>query len=163
MSDTISVMTEDPEDLPSGSTTVTISSTDTSSDASRSVSFRRPSRSAVWKYFRRRQWSAQCMLCKKVLSYNGGTTSNLMQHLNTKHQSQVEVQKPKVKTTEDRQLSITQFAGKQYKGKSISKPCSVETKEEITRILTKWTWKDMRPISIVRDNGFVKILKMGRL
>ena len=44
--DTISVMTE--VSL-SGSTKVTVSSTDTSSDTP--VSFQKPSRSAVWKHF----------------------------------------------------------------------------------------------------------------
>lgn len=114
------------EESPSSSTTVTISSTDVSSDAS--VSFQKPSRSAVWKYFCRQKQSAQCQLCRKVLSYNGGTTSNLIQHLNKKHQSVAEFQK--VETTADsipKQLSIKQF-GKLRKGK----PCSVETKEEIT-------------------------------
>ena len=140
----------------STSTTVTVSSTDISSDAS--VSFQKPSRSAVWKHFRRYKQSAQCLLCKKVLTYNGGTTSNLIQHLRKKHQSEVEIQK--VKTAEDtipKQLSITQFR-KLQKGKSINKLCSVETQEEITRILTKWTWMDMRPISIVRDKGLNKLL-----
>ena len=144
------------EESSSGSTKVTISSTDTSSDTP--VSFQKPTRSAVWKHFRYYHWSAQCLLCKKVLSYNGRTTSNLIQHLNKKHHSEVEVQK--VETTEDttsKQLSITQFR-KLYKGKSISKPCLVETKEEITRILTKWTWKDMRPISIVHDKGLIELL-----
>ena len=84
--DTISVMTEESQ---SGSTTVTVSSMDTSSDTP--VSFQKPSRLAVWKHFRRHHRSAQCLLCKKVLSYNGGTTSNLIQHLNKKHQSEVEV------------------------------------------------------------------------
>lgn len=140
------------EESPSSSTTVTISSTDVSSDAS--VSFQKPSRSAVWKYFCLQKQSTQCQLCRKVLSYNGGTTSNLIQHLNKKHQSVAEFQK--VETTADsipKQLSIKQF-GKLRKGK----PCSVETKEEITRILTKWTWKDMRPISIVRDKGLNELL-----
>ena len=94
ITDTISVMTE--ESL-SGSITVTVSSTDTSSDTP--VSFQKPLRSAVWKHFHRHHWSTQCLLCKKILSYNGGTTSNLMQHLNKKHQSKIEVQK--VETTED--------------------------------------------------------------
>ena len=67
------------------------------------------------------------LLCKKVLSYNGGTTSNLIQYLKKKHQSQVVVQK--AKTTEDtipKQLLIMQF-GKLQKGKSINRLCSVET------------------------------------
>ena len=146
------------EESPSSSTTISVSSGDVSSGTS--VSFQKRSRSAVWKHFRRHKRSAQCLLCMKILLYNGGTTSNLIQHLNTKHQSEVEVQK--LENTEDsepkaKQLSIIQF-GKLRKGKSISKPCSVETREEITRILTKWTWKDMRPISIVRDKGLNELL-----
>ena len=49
--DTISVMTEESQ---SASMTVTISSMDTSSDTP--VSFQKPSRSAVWKHFRRHHW-----------------------------------------------------------------------------------------------------------
>ena len=93
----------------------------------------------------------------KILLYNGGTTSNLIQHLNTKHQSEVEVQKFENSEVKAKQLPIIQF-GKLHEGKSISKPCSVETKEEMTRILMKWTWKDMRPISIVCDKGFNELL-----
>ena len=125
------------EELLSTSTTVTVSSTDISSDAS--VLFRKPSRSAVWKHFCHYQQSTQCLLCKRVLSYNGGTTSILIQHLRKKYQSEVEIQE--VKTIEDtipKQLLIMQF-GKLQKGKSINKLCSVETQEEIKCILTKWT------------------------
>ena len=70
----------------------------------------------------------------------------------------VEIQK--VKTIEDtilKQLSIMQF-GKLQKGKLINKLCSVETQDQITCILTKWTWKDMRPISIVRDKSLKELL-----
>jgi len=51
-----------------------------------------------------------------------------------------------------KQLSMKQFS-KLHKGKFTSKPCTMETQGGITRILTKWTWKDMRPISIVCDEG----------
>ena len=85
------------EESPSTSTKISVSSGDISSGTS--VSFQKRSRSAVWKHFRRHKRSAQCLLCMKILSYNGGTTSNLIQHLNTKHQSKVEVQK--FENTED--------------------------------------------------------------
>ena len=139
------------EESLSTSITVTVSSTDISSDAS--VSFWKPSRSAVWKHFCHYKQSMWCLLYKKVLSYNVRTTCSLIQHLKKKRQSQVAVQK--VKAAEDtiqKQLSIMQFR-KLEKGKSINKLCSVETQEDITCILTKWTWKEMRPISIVRDKG----------
>ena len=46
---------------------------------------------------------------------------------------------------------------KLYKGNLIIEPCLVETKEEITCILAKWTWKDMRPISIICDKGLIEL------
>jgi len=147
-----------PEESPSPSTTVNVSGTDTSSDTS--VSFLKPSRSPVWKYFHRQTRSAWCLLCKKVLSYNGGTTSNLTKHLEIKHKSKVEVHGEPVAakdTVSAKQLSIMKF-GQLRKGKSVDKPCSVGTQEEITRILTKWTWRDMRPIFIIRDKGLIELL-----
>ena len=117
------------------------------------LSIRRPLRSAVWKHFRREKGKAQCLLCGKVLAYNGGTTSNLMLHLNKLHPSTVRVKKGGESVTT--QLSIKQFG----KGKlRNNQPCSVEEQKEITRILTKWTWKDMRPISVVRDKGVKELL-----
>ena len=66
------------------STTATISEkiSDASTSSGASCSFQNPPRSAVWKHFRQEKRSAQC---KKVLSYNGGTTSNLILHLNKMH------------------------------------------------------------------------------
>ena len=148
-----------PEESPSPSTTVTILGTDTSSDTS--VSFLKPSRSPVWKYFHCQTRSAQCLLCKKVLSYNGGTTSILIKHLEiNKHKSEAEVHGETVAakdTVSAKQLSIMKF-GQLHKSKSVDKPCSVGTQEETTRILTKWTWRDMRPIFIIRDKGLIELL-----
>ena len=84
---------------------------------------------------------------------NGGTTSNLIKHLEIKHKSEAEVHGETVTakdTVSAKQLSIMKF-GQLRKGKSVDKSCSVGTQKEITRILTKWTWRDMRPISIIRD------------
>ena len=88
MADTSAATTE--ESL-SSSMMISASRGDISSDTS--VSFQKQSRSAVWKYFRHHKQSAQCLLCMRILSYNEGTTSNLTQHFNAKHQSKVEVQK----------------------------------------------------------------------
>ena len=133
----------------------TISDTSTLSGAS--CSFQKPPRPVVWKHFRRKKRSAQCLLCKKVLSYNGGTTSNLILHLNKMHPLTVRVHKTEEETMETKQLSIRQF-GKIHKGKLANRLCSVEMQKEITRTLTKWTSKDMRPISIVRDEGLRELL-----
>ena len=104
MEDTSSVARED---SPSPLSTVTVSSTDTSSDSP--VSFQKPLRLQVWKYFYRQTRSTQCLLCKKVLSYNGGTTSNLLQHLEKKHRSEIELQKATTPEDTTTQLSIKKF------------------------------------------------------
>ena len=54
-----------------------------------------------------------------------------------------------------KQLSIKQFGkARQCNGRS----CSIDTQREITKVLTRWTWLDMRPISIVRDQGLRELL-----
>ena len=100
-----------PEESLSPSITVAVLGTDTSSDTS--VSFLKPSRSPVWKYFHCQIRSAQCLLCKKVLSYNGGTTSNLIKHLEIKHKSEIAVQ---VKWS---QLKILYYEIRIYNGQAL--------------------------------------------
>ena len=85
---------------------VTLSLSDTSSTSTGTI--RRPLRSAVWKHFQREKGKAQCLLCNKVLSYNGGTTSNLIFHLNKVHPSSVLVKKDHNESATT-QLSIKQF------------------------------------------------------
>ena len=45
-----------------------------------------------------------------------------------------------------RQLSIRDFGKVQP---CSSKPCSIDVQREITRILSRWRWLDMRPIAII--------------
>ena len=135
------------------SVTPDTSPSDTSSTSVKTI--RRPLRSAVWKHFRREKGKAQCFLCNKVLAYNGGKTSNLILHLNKVHPSSVLVKKD-YNESATTQLSIKQFGKGRLR--NCSQPCSVEMQKEITRILTKWTWKDMRPISIVRYDGLKELL-----
>ncbi len=113
------------------------------------------SRSYVWKYFqvKRDTGSAQCLLCNKTFTYNGGTTSNLLSHLQRKHPSSA---KPGVKEGRQTQVpSIESYAKAQPRG---SKICTHAVQLEITRILSRWPWLDMRPIAIVRDRGLKELL-----
>ena len=125
-----------------------------SSDAAATAPFEKKSRSCVWKYFRRHQNKADCLLCNKPLAYNGGTTSNLIAHLERKHPSSI---KAEVEGSRDatRQLSIRDYGKVQPRG---SKACSIDVQREITRILSRWPWLDMRPIAIVRDRGLKELL-----
>ena len=114
----------------------------TSPSSSEAFPFEKSSRSYVWKYFRRDKCSAQCLLCNKAFVYNGGTTSNLIYHLERKHPS---LRKPEAKqeggqTHTTQQLSMRAFAQAQPRS---NKPCSHNVQREITRILSRWPWLDM--------------------
>ena len=137
------------------SDTATVSDTTSGSSAS-TVSSERPLQSPVWKQFRREKGKAVCLLCNKTMAYNGGTTSNLKQHLHRLHKPNIQVEaddEDEVQST-TRQLSITQFTSKERS----SVMWTVDMQKEVTRLLAKWTWKDMRPISIVRDDGLKELL-----
>ena len=100
------------------------SPSDTSSTSMGTI--RRPLRSAIWKHFRSKKGKAQCLLCNKVLAYNGATMSNLILHLNKVHPSSVLVKKDHNESATT-QLLIKQFS----KGKlqNCSQPCSMEMQE----------------------------------
>ena len=147
----------------SGDTSVNTSETvsDTSGSNTSTVSSRRPLRSPVWKHFRRERGKAVCLLCNKPMVYNGGTTSNLKQHLDRLHKSNIQAEEDEEKSQPiAKQLSITNFSanGKLRNARALTVPWTVDMQKEVTRLLAKWMWKDMRPISIVRDDGLKELL-----
>ena len=58
--------------------------------------FEKQSWSVVWKYFRREKDKAVCLLCQRELVYkvSEGATSNLLSHLNRKHEVQTKQSDP---------------------------------------------------------------------
>ena len=72
-----------------------------------SIPFEKNSRSLVWKYFKRDKTSAGCSFCLKHDSYNGGTTSNLMPHLERKHTSLIKHEIKEVSNTT--QITLNTF------------------------------------------------------
>ena len=140
---------------------VLIRMAESESAPSDAASFDRPSRSSVWKYFTRQKTSAVCSLCKKSFTYraSGGTTSNLLAHLERKHPKMIKLSDVKIKAERQSgakvQTTINQFATIQPRS---TKPCSVEVQREIMRILSYWPWLDMRPIALVRDRGLAELL-----
>ena len=119
--------------------------------------FEKSSRSHVWKYFKRKKNYAKCLLCSAEYKYNGGTTSNLIAHLERKHPASVTKPATRSKQEEGSQAQQSMRSFVQAQPCS-SKPCSVNTQREITRILSRWPWLDMRPIAIVRDRGLKELL-----
>ena len=99
-----------------------------------------------------------CKLCKKTFAYHGGT-SNLQAHLERKHphsfkvKSELQGSVEKSSTRQKAQPLITQHA--------IAKPsataCSEPRKNAINDLITDWLVADLRPLSIVTGEGFLRL------
>jgi len=63
----------------------------------------------LWMHFQCHRNRANCLLCNKTYAYNGGTTSNLISHLERKHPSNTKHEEGH-QANNSRQLSIGDFA-----------------------------------------------------
>lgn len=106
-----------------------------------------------------------CKICKLEMVYKTGTTSNLKRHIEGQHpQINLENRKKKRKTT----ASAEQPPPKKAKGTTqptlldVVKTYSKQSKRhnELTRAVALFMCKDMRPFSIVNDDGFRSLLKL---
>ena len=118
-------------------------------------------RSPVWSFFDQPQPSTDgksetvCKLCKKTFAYHGGT-SNLQAHLERKHphsfkvKSELQGSVEKSATRQKAQPLITQHAI----AKRSTTACSEPRKNAINYLITDWLVADLRPLSIVTEEGF---------
>ena len=136
--------------------TAWIASDASSSSTSSLIPFKKTCRSYVWKYSRGEKCSAHCLLCNKAFVYNGWTTSNLISHWQWKHPSSS--REAKQESSQLLQQEIGAFAKAQQCN---NKPCSHNVEREITRILSRWPWLDIRQIAIVRDKGLKELLNFS--
>ena len=100
-------------------------------------------RSDVWKFFSKCTDSAsrvKCDLCDKEFTYCG-TTSNLRDHLQRRHQDQYKPQ-------QQQQTLIT-----------LSQRCSESKSKAIMDLLADVVAMDMRPMTIVEGEGMIRLLK----
>ena len=121
-------------------------------------------RSPVWSFLDQPQPSTDgksetiCKLCKKTFAYHGGT-SNLQAYLECKHphsfkvKSELQGSVEKSATRQKAQPLITQHA--------IAKPsataCSEPRKNAINDLITDWLVADLRPLSIVTGECFLRL------
>ena len=118
------------------------------------MSVKRNSRSGVWTHFTKvggKEDEVVCSICKKALSYNGATTSNLHAHLKKYHLSVLSSsseKKPAAQTT------MTDFAAKRA-----IKSCGAAQSEAITSLLIGWVTTNMRPLSVLNDSGLQSLLQ----
>uniref|UniRef100_A0A1X7VHD4 BED-type domain-containing protein n=2 Tax=Amphimedon queenslandica TaxID=400682 RepID=A0A1X7VHD4_AMPQE len=123
------------------------------------------SRSSVWTYFNKvhDDKNAACLICKSKLTYCKNT-SNLLKHLQTKHQKEYQ------ECLEERKANENQ---KKAKGSESSTP--VQTipamflqshpyssdsmkRKKIDDAVIEFLCKDMQPTSVVEDAGFKKLV-----
>ena len=103
----------------------------------------------VWNYFVIVEYGdkkkTKCQLCRSELSYSGGTTSAMRNHLKMVHKKTQLDEKP---TSQSRQSTLLMFNNKK-------KVISGSKHNEITRALALACALDLRPVSMVSGRGFM--------
>ena len=114
-------------------------------------------RSGVWEHFQKvggKENEVVCSICKKGLSYNGSTTSNLHAHLKKYHSSLLSTSGACTAKKPAAQAMMTDFAAKLG-----TKTCGSAQAESITNLLINWVTSNMRPLSILSDSGLQSLLR----
>ena len=110
-------------------------------------------RSDVWSYFEKVDdgKKAKCSLCSKVLAFCGGTT-NLREHLTSKHPFQYEAKRNSKATRP--------FQAQQGKLDTFVKQrnCSESRATEITERIADMIVLDLKPIASVEGEGFKELM-----
>ncbi|XP_037819087.1 E3 SUMO-protein ligase ZBED1-like, partial [Lucilia sericata] len=117
-------------------------------------------RSDVWSHFTEiNSESAKCNICKRVISYKGGGSSNLRKHLYSQHPT---VSLKKVRNHhEDSDDETPSTSNKQMKldDYNIRIRMSKAMEEKIHNALLQMITIDLRPLSIVENIGFQEFTK----
>uniref|UniRef100_A0A3Q3FQ82 Zinc finger BED domain-containing protein 1-like n=1 Tax=Kryptolebias marmoratus TaxID=37003 RepID=A0A3Q3FQ82_KRYMA len=112
---------------------------------------KRQKMSKVWEHFRlnRKDNTAQCIHCKAELAYHNSTTS-MLQHLKRKHPLHAS-NSYTVANSEPKSHTLDSFV-QRVPG------CSVVQAAEFTNSILNMIITDMRPLSVVEDEGFQKMI-----
>ena len=102
------------------------------------------SRSDVWDFYTKGDGKVTCNLCKKDLVYRNGT-SNLRDHLNRIHPNDYKPHKHD--RTQQTLESTTRVS-----------TCSEARSKRITDLIVEMIAVDMRPIRIVKCDGFLRLM-----
>ena len=136
--------------------------------ASRSTFTRRP-RSGVWAYFEHGNEKHSCKLCSKTYSKQSGT-SNLLSHLKSAHPAKYAELHPAASASESPADSASGVQEKPLAKSNLSswivstatpqtRPCSSGRSEQLTELLLDWIVDSVRPLSVVSDDGFIRVMK----
>lgn len=105
--------------------------------------------------------SVTCLICKDVLKYSGGSTSNLLKHIRARHPLEYAelkeenenetIAKASKPSTSQPTLIQTVTSTQPYKKDS-------KAKKEIDELIIEWIVKDMMPLSAVESKTFKKLI-----
>ena len=121
--------------------------------------FQRGPRAAVWEYFDRSgEAEAKCRQCGKCLVYKGGTSS-MREHLRRVHPSRPSVSDTSSSSGLQSKAATTPTIAQYFASvPSSGKTCSPATARQITDLIVDWLTTDLRPLSVVNDEGFRHLL-----
>ena len=101
-----------------------------------------------------------CKLCDKTLPYSGATT-NLNNHIKINHAKEVEATETKSEQKLDKNKNSIGNITHHFKKISVVKwPKSSERWKKVTMAIAKWCVKDTRPVQIVEDEGFIRLMDL---
>lgn len=107
---------------------------------------KRSNESDVWKYVEKGDRKAQCKLCDTKMSYVGGCTSAIRNHLRSKHATVCG------STDNSKTPMLSNF------GFGAVRPCSDSRREKITDLIAKMIVANALPISLVDNEEFVQLI-----
>lgn len=116
----------------------------------------RQKRSDVWNLFTKKTVdgveTVECKSCKKVLKYVGGTT-NMREHWRRSHGGVCERGELEDRgSIRERQLTMGRFIDR------TARVCPVWKSEGANQLVVRWLWRNLRPLSIVSDEGLRDLL-----
>ncbi|CAJ1065719.1 E3 SUMO-protein ligase ZBED1-like [Xyrichtys novacula] len=115
---------------------------------------KRQKMSKVWDHYtlRRKENAVQCVHCKADLAFHN-STSSMLQHLKRKHPAvhALSPQSGLATTSSSKSQTLDSFVRR-------PPPCSTEQAAEFTDSILNMIVSDMRPLSMVEDEGFQKMI-----
>ena len=120
-------------------------------------------RSKVWTFFSKSEDSshALCRLCSRKLVHKGGTTSNLIKHMEHVHASQWTKENNKGQKSSDTGDSATKSTTGPMDSFLREKTCPPWRSGHLTSAIADMIALDLRPVSLVNGIGFQKLMQVA--
>lgn len=119
-------------------------------------------RSEVWQHFKLHRTikdKAFCNVCKIGITQVSSSTTNLSKHLLMKHSIKTETSsKPKKMPNDETNSAATSSTLTTLWNRKVPYPRDHHKQTELTKMIAKFIYTDMQPISVVEDPGFKELM-----